>query len=936
MNTSPFLNWLLRTSWQASVLVLLVLAAQWLFRGRLNARWQYALWLLVVARLAMPSLPTSSWSVFNVVHYAARETAAPRTNSDMPKATLPITVPELVTDLRTVPENLERGHIESISRSMAVPSAVFDKQHLMRNAAVVWLAGLLLLGGRAIGQNMAFVRRLRNAKAVTDAEMLAVFVRCKQVMGVSSPLPLVETDHVKSPALYGFFRPTLLLPLNVMGRFSAAEQRNIFLHELAHVKRRDMAVHWVATIFRLLHWFNPVLWFGFQRMAADRELACDELALSRAGEGEARPYGETVLKLLELCARPAVLPGLMGILEEKSQMTRRILRIARYRQQTGWPILALLLLTGLGLVTLTDAQIEKSKTLPASAANATRPDLIGDVHLTGGEPVMATVFISTAGPKTGTSTFCPSCYADCVKSAKADAQGHFKIESLDPTLLFRILVVAKDCAPQYVKKVDPAKGPVTVELEKRNYADSPPENTLRGRVIDTKGAPIIGAAVEAFGIRQKDGSATWGALEGVDPLAVTDDKGEFLITSLKPFAALDVKVEARGFANKTFTELRGGSTPHDLTITEGAEVSGRVTWNGKPLGGVSVGIVSTDRSAENFAGNYEVGTDAGGRFAFLNLPPNVQYNLYGIMQTIHDFGATTPAHVATGGDSSKVDAGDLVVGPAHRIAGRVVLDDGKPIPAATRLMIGREDAWDALHIELDKDGRFDAAGIATGVVSMSLRVPGYRVSAKNGSLDRLNYRLVGRADADITNMTILLEKGAEIQPDLSNLSMENMPEDRPLRGMEGRPAKEAMRVQSWTISGRVTDAKTGQPVPAFLVTPGFKQFQRFIFDGYGEFRGTNGVYAVNVSKRLSEPYLKVEAEGYLPIATSLPLGNRTDFDIKLKPGTGPSGIVLLPDGKPAANITVGLVCAGKQGMRIRWRRRATRPEAKQIGGGDWK
>jgi len=44
MNVLPFLNWLLRTSWQASVLVLLVLAAQWLFRRRLNAHWQFTLW----------------------------------------------------------------------------------------------------------------------------------------------------------------------------------------------------------------------------------------------------------------------------------------------------------------------------------------------------------------------------------------------------------------------------------------------------------------------------------------------------------------------------------------------------------------------------------------------------------------------------------------------------------------------------------------------------------------------------------------------------------------------------------------------------------------------------------------------------------------------------------------------------------------------------
>jgi hypothetical protein len=57
--------WLLRVSWQASVLVLIVLAVQWLFQKQLSARWRYALWFLVIARLALPILPSSPVSIFN-------------------------------------------------------------------------------------------------------------------------------------------------------------------------------------------------------------------------------------------------------------------------------------------------------------------------------------------------------------------------------------------------------------------------------------------------------------------------------------------------------------------------------------------------------------------------------------------------------------------------------------------------------------------------------------------------------------------------------------------------------------------------------------------------------------------------------------------------------------------------------------------------------
>ena len=82
-------------------------------------------------------------------------------------------------------------------------------------------------------------------------------------------------------------------------------------------------------ILESLRWFNPFVWFAFHRMRIDRKLACDALALTHEGEKENRPYGQTIIKLLENFSRPAVAPGLAGILEIKNQMQRRISMIAQ-------------------------------------------------------------------------------------------------------------------------------------------------------------------------------------------------------------------------------------------------------------------------------------------------------------------------------------------------------------------------------------------------------------------------------------------------------------------------------------------------------------------------------------------------------------------------------------------------------------------------------
>src|SRR5512144_1687194 len=67
-------GWVLQASWQASVLIVLVLLAQLLFGRWLTARGRAVLWLLVMARLLLPLSPGSAVSLFNV---ARPEKAAP-------------------------------------------------------------------------------------------------------------------------------------------------------------------------------------------------------------------------------------------------------------------------------------------------------------------------------------------------------------------------------------------------------------------------------------------------------------------------------------------------------------------------------------------------------------------------------------------------------------------------------------------------------------------------------------------------------------------------------------------------------------------------------------------------------------------------------------------------------------------------------------------
>jgi len=583
----------------------------------------------------------------------------------------------------------------------------------------------------------------------------------------------------------------------------------------------------------------------------------------------------------------------------------RTLKILPWKSIIGATLVAGSLSGSFGQSARTTNAAESGRTQSQSA----RPNLTGTVHAKDGVAVKATVFIATAGPKVGTSPFCPSCYADCQKSAKTDSDGKFEITSLDPQLRFQVLAVAKGFKPKYVNKVDPATGPISVKLDPIELTDAAPENCLHGRVKDAKGKAVAGAVVEAHGIRTRNGGGRWGSLPGVDPLAVTDENGEFLITSQKPFDQMDVRLSARGFANRTITELSSGASVHELTLTEGAAIRGRVLFNGQPVTNVTVGVVSVNRDMEHFTGNFDIGTDSDGRFLFVSLPPEVDYYIYGSMDAFKKLGAIPLRTIHAGKDGEVTDIGNLVVGPAHRLAGRVVLADGAEIPAKTRLLVGREKAWDTLQVVLPPDGRFDLSGVPAETISLSLRLPGYRVSAKNASLDRLNpYQLIGRVNGDVTNLVFLLEKGDNLPPNYSSDSVESdWPRNKPLRGAEGGVDHSSQL----TVAGRVTDKQTGEPLAHFKVIPGRTDltWNRNIWDTLNQTDGTNGNFSVYVDKKWPQPILKITADGYLPVSMLLRPLDQTNADFALQRGTGPSGQVVTTGGEPAAKADVLLICA---------------------------
>lgn len=174
-------------------------------------------------------------------------------------------------------------------------------------------------------------RKLARARQCVDPEVLAALSECRAALGVAKPISVFEDEGAGSPLLIGAIRPMLLLPPGLAQRLGPKGLRAVLMHEVAHVARHDIAIGWATTALWIVHWFNPLAWVAAARLRADRELACDALALAHMGRGASSSYGGALLDLLNHTQPRRVLPGLAAILEDKKDMQRRIHMIANFR-----------------------------------------------------------------------------------------------------------------------------------------------------------------------------------------------------------------------------------------------------------------------------------------------------------------------------------------------------------------------------------------------------------------------------------------------------------------------------------------------------------------------------------------------------------------------------------------------------------------------------
>ncbi|MDB6038520.1 MAG: peptidase BlaR1, partial [Verrucomicrobiales bacterium] len=340
MNLSDFGWMVLQSSGQASVLVLCVLIIQWLLSSKIPAFWRYALWAPVVLRLLLPIAPESRVSLFNLFNKAPEQASERRVT------------------IRTIRSIAPPQNIQGDSTPEILAKPISRLPSVAGIASGIWFVIALGLIVRAIVAHRRFGKALLHSESCNDERIWRSLEEARKILRVNTKLIVVEHTVLGSPALFGVIKPRLLVPPELSARFSDSELRHIFLHELAHVKRGDLYTNWLLIMVQALHWFNPLVWFACRRIRADREFACDVMALECVVESTPKQFGETMVKVLEIFSGSRRGLETISVVRNAAELKRRIQMIAAYQPMRQSPLFWSVLLSVICLVGLSDARTE--------------------------------------------------------------------------------------------------------------------------------------------------------------------------------------------------------------------------------------------------------------------------------------------------------------------------------------------------------------------------------------------------------------------------------------------------------------------------------------------------------------------------------------------------------------------------------------------------
>ena len=144
-----------------------------------------------------------------------------------------------------------------------------------------WLPGVVFLSGLMLGAVYCALLRLclvfyaARHRVPVGGDVLEIFEQSMRRLGYSGSCRVWVSSGTLGPFAFGVFRPTVMVPVQMINSFSREELELVFAHEIAHLRNQDCLWQPLINLVTLMFWWHPAVWWGRRNLLNAGEFAAD-------------------------------------------------------------------------------------------------------------------------------------------------------------------------------------------------------------------------------------------------------------------------------------------------------------------------------------------------------------------------------------------------------------------------------------------------------------------------------------------------------------------------------------------------------------------------------------------------------------------------------------------------------------------------------------
>lgn len=314
----------------SSIMILIVMVIKAIYKDKINQKMIMLLWLLILVRLIMPFTVSSPLHVDAIL--SQKEVIKPTFNEPVSEES---TTGHNITYSQNKVGDINESNIKPLDAINTAPvenkqSFIIQLFNTLKGISIktyliaIWVIGIVFILLKNLALNTKFKLQVKRDLRNADSYLSRILDKLQYELQMDKHVCITQSSYIDIPLVCGLVNPTIIIPTTLYANVSDDKLRLIIRHELFHVKRYDVLKNCLWLIAKTLHWFNPLVWIGFNAYLDDVEIACDNMVVKSIRKPDSILYSQSLVDVVKLSKNTRSIPLYLSFCKDKKTLRKRV------------------------------------------------------------------------------------------------------------------------------------------------------------------------------------------------------------------------------------------------------------------------------------------------------------------------------------------------------------------------------------------------------------------------------------------------------------------------------------------------------------------------------------------------------------------------------------------------------------------------------------